>query len=60
MTASEVDALDFMFREVRPRPGSIDDDDDATDATDGRRAGRLSASTGLFGDGLVPSTAIRD
>ena len=60
LTASEVDALDFMFREVRPPPGSIDDDDDATDATDGRRAGRLSASTGLFGDGLVPSTAIRD
>ena len=71
LTASEVDALDFMFREVPPdgERGSIDDAADAVDAavaTDGgRRVGRLSASTGLFEDesgrdGLVPSTAVRD
>ena len=71
LTASEVDALDFMFREVRPdgERGSIDDAADAVDAavaTDGgRRVGRLSAFTGLFEDesgrdGLVPSTAVRD
>lgn len=68
LTASEVDALDFMFREVRPATRSDERTDDAE--------GRLSGKTGLFwneevagsnphGDGarsnvLIPSTAVRD
>ena len=55
MTASEVDALDFMFREVRTETRSCSEEDrdeqgridDAEDAT-ACRAGGLSATTGLF------------